>query len=213
MEGTVQTARARTVYWHAARTNESLAPLDRLRTREQSRAALRLRDRSLFRLGELSELTVEAADDSQSTAVSMLRGVFMFFHRGKPKDVQFRTGTVSAAVRGTEFHVEVADNGRTVLTLFDGEVELSNPQGTLRLVSGEQAKVDPGQAPVKTAVLVTRNDLIQWCLYYPGVLDTAELNLTPAEEAALQSSLAAYRSGDLLQALALVPAGYQPASD
>jgi len=213
MEGTVQTARARTADWRAARTNESLAPLDRLRTREQSRAALRLRDRSLFRLGELSELTVEAPDDSQSTAVSMLRGVLMFFHRGRPKDIQFRTGTVSAAVRGTEFHVEVADNGRTVLTLFDGEVELSNPQGTLRLVSGEQAAVDPGQAPVKTAVLVTRNDLIQWCLYYPGVLDAAELNLTPAEEAALQSSLAAYRSGDLLHALALVPAGYQPGSD
>ena len=214
MEGTVQTARARTVDWHTAVTNQALAPLDRLRTREQSRAALRLRDRSLFRIGELSELTVEAPDDSQSsTAVNMLRGVLMFFHRGNPRDVQFRTGTVSAAIRGTEFQVDVADNGRTLLTLFDGEVELSNPQGTLRLVSGEQASVDPGQAPVKTAVIVTRNDLIQWCLYYPGVLDPDELNLTPAEETELQPSLAAYRSGDLLQALALVPAGFQPVSD
>ena len=213
-EGTVQTAAARTADWRAARTNESLAPLDRLRTRERSRAALRLRDRSVFRLGELSEVIVEAPDDSQSsTAVNMLRGVLMFFHRGNPRDVQFRTGTVSAAIRGTEFHVEVADNGRTVLTLFDGEVELSNPQGTLRLVSGEQAAVDPGQPPVKTAVIVTRNNLIQWCLYYPGVLDPAELNLTLAEETALQPSLAAYRAGDLLQALALVPAGYQPVSD
>ncbi len=213
-EGTVQTARARTADWRAARTNESLAPLDRLRTRERSRAALRLRDRSVFRIGELSELTVEVPEDSQSsTAVNMLRGVLMFFHRGNPRDVQFRTGTVSAAIRGTEFHVEVADNGRTVLTLFDGEVELSNPQGTLRLVSGEQASVDPGQPPVKTAVIVTRNELIQWCLYYPGVLDPAELNLTPAEAAALRPSLAAYRSGDLLQALALMPAGFQPSSD
>lgn len=214
MEGTVQTARARTVDWHTAVTNQALAPLDRLRTREQSRAALRLRDRSLFRIGELSELTVEAPDDSQSsTAVNMLRGVLMFFHRGNPRDFQFRTGTVSAAIRGTEFQVDVADNGRTLLTLFDGEVELSNPQGALRLVSGEQALVDPGQAPVKTAVIVTRNDLIQWCLYYPGVLDADELNLTPTEETALQPSLAAYRSGDLLRALALVPAGFQPSSD
>lgn len=194
MEGTVQTSRARSVEWHAARTNESLAPLDRLRTREQSRAALRLRDRSLFRLGELSELTVETPEDSNSsTAVNLLRGVLMFFHRGNPRDVQFRTGTVSAAIRGTEFHVEVAGNGRMVLTLFDGEVELSNPQGVLRIVSGEQATVDPGQAPVKTALLVPQHDLIQWCLYYPGVLDAEELNLTPAEEAELQPSLTAYR--------------------
>ena len=173
-----------------------------------------MRDRSLFRLGELSELTVEIPDDSKSsTAVNMLRGVLMFFHRGNPRDVQFRTGTMSAAIRGTEFHVEVGDNGRTVLTLFDGEVELSNPQGFLRIVSGEQATVDPGRAPVKTALLVPRHDLIQWCLYYPGVLDAGELNLIPAEEAALQPSLIAYRSGDLLQALKLLPAGYQPMSD
>lgn len=100
-----------------------------------------------------------------------------------------------------------------MFTLFDGEVELSNPQGALRIVSGEQATVDPGQAPVKSPLLVPQHDLIQWCLYYPGVLDAEELNLTPAEEAELQHSLAAYRSGELLHALALMPAGYQPASD
>ena len=214
LEGTVQSAAARTVAWRAAQTNEVLAHLDRLRTREQSRAALRLRDRSLFRLGELSELTVDAPSDSQSSpAVNLLRGVLMFFHRGNPKDVQFRTGSVSAAIRGTEFHVEVTDTGRTVFTLFDGEVALSNPQGELRLLSGEQASVDPGQAPVKTAMLVPRHDLIQWCLYYPGVLDLAELRLLPAEQTVLQSSLTAYRSGDLLQAVALVPVGFQPTSD
>ncbi len=213
MEGTVQTAPARTTDWRAAKTNDALAALDRIRTREQSRAALRLIDRSLFRLGELSELTVEPMADEKSPAnVGLVRGVLFFLHRGRPKDVELRTRTVSAAIRGTEFHVEVADNGRTVLTLFDGEVELANPQGTLRLVSGEQGTVDPGQPPVKTAMLVPRHDLIQWCLYYPGVLDVDELSLVPAETAALQASLAAYRAGDLLQALALVPAGFAPAS-
>ena len=213
--GTVQTARqGKPEDWRPARTNEAMMALDRVRTRELSRAALRLRDHSLFRIGAMTELTIEGPDDSQSsTAVNMLRGVLMFFHRGNPKDVQFRTGAVSAAIRGTEFQVEVTENGGTVLTLFDGEVELSNPQGTLRLVSGEQASVDPGQPPVKTAAIFTRNELIQWCLYYPGVLDPAEVTLTAAEAAALQPSLAAYRSGDLLQALALVPVGYQPASD
>ena len=214
LEGTVQTARARAADWLPARTNGALAVLDRVRTREQSRATMRLLDRSLFRLGELSEITVEAPPDSQTpSSFSLGRGLLYFLHRGKPADVKANTRTVSAAIRGTEFLLEVADNGRTVLTLFDGEVELSNPQGVLRLVSGEQGAVDPGQAPVKTPLLIPKHDLIQWCLYYPGVLDADELNLQAAEATALQPSLAAYRAGDLLQALALVPAGFQPASD
>ena len=70
----------------------------------------------------------------------------------------------------------------------------------------------PGQPPVKTAVINAAN-AIQWCLYYPGVLDVGELQLNPQEEKDLAEALAAYRSGDLLQALASYPAGRQPASD
>ncbi len=214
IEGAVLAAPAGATAWTPARTNQWLNLRDRLRTRELSRAALRLRDRSLFRLGEFSEFTVESTDDpSSSTVVNLLRGVLLFLHRGNPRDVQLRTRTVSAAIRGTEFHVEVADNGRTVLTLFDGDVELSNLQGTLRLISGEQASIEPGQAPVKTPLLTPRHDLIQWSLHYPGVLDVAELTLAPSERLALEPSLAAYRQGDLLTALGQLPGGYQPVSD
>ena len=59
----------------------------------------------------------------------------------------------SGAIRGTEFHLAVAEaDGRTILTLLDGEVALSNAQGELALAGGEQATVGPGQAPRKTAV-------------------------------------------------------------
>src|SRR5439155_26712614 len=48
--------------------------------------------------------------------------------------------------------------------------------------------------------------------YYPGVLDVEELRLTAEEQQALSASLAAYRSGDLLAALANYPADRQAAS-
>ena len=77
-------------------------------------------------------------------------------------------------MRGTEFVVAVAANGSTTVTMLDGEVELSNAQGSLVVSTGEQAKVDVGGRPRKTAVLEAINS-VQWCLYYPGVLDLKEL--------------------------------------
>ena len=88
------------------------------------------------------------------------------------------TPTVNGAVRGTEFVVAVAANGNTTLTMLDGEVQLSNAQGSLVITSGEQAKVDVGGRPRKTAVLEAINS-VQWCLYYPGVLDLEGTGLFP----------------------------------
>ena len=55
-------------------------------------------------------------------------------------------------------------------------------------------------------------DLIQWCLYYPAVLDVDEAGLAAAEQQALAESISAYRQGDLLQALEKYPVGREPAT-
>ncbi len=48
---------------------------------------------------------------------------------------------------------------------------------------------------------------VQWCLYYPGVLDLKDLAFSAGEESALRASLAHYREGDLLRALTAYPRG------
>src|SRR6185436_2856758 len=107
-----------------------------------------------------------------------------FFTRGKPREILIRTPHATGASRGTEWLATVDPGGRSVLTVFDGEVEVSNPLGTSLLRPGEQGTVEPGQALVKTAVLQTTN-IVQWWLYYPASLDVADLSLAPAETAAL----------------------------
>ncbi|PYJ05871.1 MAG: hypothetical protein DME25_07660, partial [Verrucomicrobia bacterium] len=102
--------------------------------------------------------------------------------------------------------------GRTVLTVLEGEAQLSTAVGSIRLSRGEQGVALLGQMPTRTAVIDTTN-VVQWCLYYPGVLDLDELELTPDEQTALSDSLAAYRSGDLLRAAAAYPANRVPSSD
>ncbi len=212
-EGRVEAARAGATVWTPAQTNQILRVADRVRTGERSRATLHLLDQSTLRMFELSEFLIEPLPAASDKPVfSLSKGLLYFFHRDKPVDVQFKTRTATAAIRGTEFHLAVADNGRTVLTMFNGEVALSNEFGAIQLKNGEQGMVEPGQAPVKTPVIDAVN-IIQWCLYYPGVLDVDELRFDANEQAVLQDSVAAYRAGDLLAALVAYPEGREPVSE
>lgn len=214
IQGTVEIARAGALTWDPAYTNQVLHSGDRGRTRERSQVLLHLRDLSLVRYGERSEFTLQAPPPAskESVVVNFLRGLGYYFSRERPGQARFNSRSASAAVRGTEFVIEVDDNDRMGVTLLDGEVELSNNLGSTNLVSGEQGVAEPGRPPSKTAVLDARN-VIQWLLYYPAVLDLRDLPLTPDERQILSESLAAYRSGDLLVALARYPAARQPQSD
>ena len=95
--------------------------------------------------------------------------------------------------------------------MLDGEVEVANAHGSVVVRTGERAEVDPGGKPTKTAVIMTVN-VIQWCLYYPGVLSLSDLTLSSETRTALRASLAAYEEGDLLRALETYPPHRTPAS-
>jgi tetratricopeptide (TPR) repeat protein len=184
--------------WASATIGQALAIKDRLRTGEDSRAAVRMTDQSVLRMDELTTIEITPpATTSDKPSLNVKDGATYFFSREKSREMKIETPAANGAMRGTEFVVRVAANGSTTLTMLDGEVELSNAQGSIVVTSGEQAKVDVGGAPRKTAVLEATN-VIQWCLYYPGVLDVKELGYAPETN----SSTAAYNQGDLLAALA-----------
>ena len=222
-QGMVQVQRAGAAVASPAQANQSLSAHDRIRTGQRSRALLRWSEDSTLRLADRTEVRIlPPAKPGALYDVDAAQGFFYFFHRGKPGDLRVINRLVTAAIQGTEFSYEVDPNdGTTRIVMFDGAVELSNAFGTERITSGESAIVQPGQPPRRTAVLMGGGrgqwlgqwrDLIQWCLYYPAVLDVDEAGLAPAEQQALAESLAAYRQGDLLQALEKYPAGRQPAA-
>ena len=198
--------------WVPAKVGQAVDTGSQLRTGAKSRAMIRLSNLSVLRVGERMTYLIESPHAEGGKPVLNLRtGSAYFFGRQKPEDIQLRTPSVTGAIRGTEFEVTVAPDGRTTVTMIDGEVELANAQGTARLSGGEQGVVEAGRAPLKTAVLNAVN-IIQWALYYPGILDFAELELNPAERGVLAESLAAYQRGDLPEALQRYPAEHQPAS-
>jgi Tfp pilus assembly protein PilF len=198
--------------WSPAAVGLELKVQDRLRTLSLSRATLRLAELGRLRMNELTTLEILPPKETTSKATLDLRaGAIYFFTRDKPREFLIQTPHAIGASRGTEFLVQVQP-GQTLLTVFDGEVSLANPQGSLVLTNGEQASVLPGQAPVKTAVIQATN-IVQWWLYYPAVLDLRELPFPAAEAAVLGPSTNAYLSGDLRAALEAYPAGRSPQSD
>jgi Tfp pilus assembly protein PilF len=212
VEGQVQVMPVGTTTWTQGETNQLLRLGDRLRTGPRSRATVRLSDLTVLRVNELTTLQIRPPQQpGKQSLLDLNSGSAYFLSREKPAEQEFRTPLTSGAIRGTEFNLAVADDGRTVVTLMDGQVTLSNPLGQLDMNSGDQGLVEPGRPPVKTAMIEAVN-IIQWCLYYPGVLDADELDLTPGERQSLAASLSAYYSGDLLQAVAQYPADRQPAS-
>lgn len=218
IQGTVEISPAGAQTWVLTQTNQVLHPHDRLRTGANSRAALLWSDQSVVPLGAVTEIEIQPPQNAEAeSGLFIIRGVISFFHRDKPGRIRIITRGAIAGIEGTEFVMAVkgeADNPETTVSVIDGKVSLSDPAATvtLLLTNREQAVVTPGELPRRTAGFIA-NNLLQWCFYYPGVLDIKDLSLATNEQNALRESLAAYHSGDLLAALAAYPAGQKPDSD
>jgi tetratricopeptide (TPR) repeat protein len=198
--------------WRSATVGQELIVHDRLRTGEDSRAAVQFGDSSVLRIDELTEeeiLPPQVASDKPT--LNLKQGSAYFFSREKSREIRVQTPAANGAIRGTEFVVTVAENGSTNFTILDGEVEVSNSQGSVVVQSGERAEIQPTGQPAKAPV-TNPMDSVQWCFYYPSVLDINDLALSPPEQDRLRESLSAYGQGDGLRALAEYPHGRVPAS-
>ena len=206
-EGKVEVASAGASNWRPGTTNLILHVGDRLRTGLRSRATVRLSNLTVLRVNELTTLQIQPPSaPGKQAGLNLESGSTYFLSRERGKETEFRTPLASGAIRGTEFNLAVAADGRSEVTLIDGAVALANNLGAVELVSGEHGIVEPGQPPRKTPFIEAIN-IIQWTLYYPGVIDVGELNFSAGEQTGLAASLAAYRSGDLMAARENFPPG------
>ena len=213
VEGKVDVLTAGSREWKAAKPDQVLETGDSIRTGDNSRATLRASDLNVRKLGPATTVEIRVArPPSHRFLWRILRGFVYFFNRDEALQEEIETGLTSAGTRTTEFQVAVAEDGRTELTVFEGEVDWRDARSQLTLKAGEQGLAVPGEGLKRVAGIVARN-VIQWCLYYPAVLDSDELPLTDESRAALAPSLEAYRSGDFLEALNRYPAGREPASE
>src|ERR1022692_419325 len=214
--GTVEILPHGATTWVLTQTRQELYALDRIRVGTNSSVALLWSDQSVLRFGALTELEILPPQTSDADhGLHLIQGLLSFFHRDKLGRIRVITSGALAGIEGTEFVMAVSTtNGveQTTLSVIDGKVRFSNEQAVLVLTNDEQAVAEPGGAPQRTAGFIV-NNLLQWCFYYPAVLDLKDLSLTTEEQKILGDSLAAYREGDLLAALAKYPETREPDSD
>jgi len=200
-QGAVEIFPAGATAWVSVQTNQVLHPFDRLRTGADSRVALLWSDQSVVSFGASTELEILPPQSADAQCgLHLIGGIISFFHRDKPGRIQIITRGAFAGVEGTEFVLAVDDTDRTTVSLIDGRVQFGNELGVIVLTNGQQAVADLGKAPVRTTGFIA-NNILQWCFYYPAVLDLNDLQLTSEEQKNLGESLDAYRAGDLLLAL------------
>src|SRR6266478_7992710 len=217
LQGTAEIIRAgATAGVKTSETNQVLYPADRMRVGRNSRVTLRWSDQSVVTCDALTEIEILSPHTrAAEPGLRLIKGILSFFHRDTPGRIRVVTRGAVAGVEGTEFVVAVTgsnDAELATLSVIDGKVRFFNGQGTLVLTNGQQAVAELGKAPARTAGFIA-NNILQWCFYYPAVLDLADLPLTTETQNILSDSLEAYREGDLMGALARFPAARQSGSD
>jgi predicted Zn-dependent protease len=169
VQNTVESKAAAAAGWSPSTVGESLGANARIRTGAGSRAAIVYSDQTLQRLNEKSEIEILPPSGGGTGILKVLSGQTYFTTR-TPKDFgRVETRTVTAAIKGTEFAVSVAEDGTTVITMIEGVVEASNEFGQVTITRGEEAVTQPGKAPQRR-IAVRPKDAVAWSLYYPEVL-------------------------------------------
>lgn len=204
VEGLVETAWQDGDAWRPVSTATRFCPGDRLRVGANSRAAVVLSNHTVMRLDALSTLNFTGPQEQDSLWVELLRGISHFISR-VPRRLTVSTPYVNAGVEGTEFLV-TADDRESNITVYEGRVNASNPQGSLLLTSGQSATATSGSAPMLRLMIKPRDGL-HWALHYPSVV---QFSATDAEtkdarwQAQVAQSLTKLNQNDRTGALAAV---------
>ncbi len=160
--------------WRVAAIHQRVPVGGFVRTGERSQMALLLGDQTQLRLNQNSMVQVKALATA-SSAGRLLLSAGRAWMQTKGKPVQTASGSsprllvetpnAIAAIRGTDWELEVEPDGATLLTVLSGEVEFYNEYGRVSVLPNEQARVAPGKAPVKL-LLTEPSQRVQWVTAY-----------------------------------------------
>jgi len=179
IDGQVEVQRADDPRWQPGSLDQPLCERDSIRTGPSSRAAIALINDAVLRLDQ--ETTVQlieiAEGEEEASLLDLVLGAFQSFSRS-PRVLAVNTPYLNATVEGTEFVIR-AEANQSLLTVFEGVVAAANPQGSVKVASGQSVAAEAGKPPTPYAVVRPR-DAVQWALYYPPV--DAALEEVPEDE-------------------------------
>lgn len=102
----------------------------------------------------------------KGTVLGLSAGEIWSRAKSMPEGLRIETPSATAAIRGTDWAIEVDEEGKSRITVLRGQIEFYNEYGKVLVQSGEQATAEIGKPPHKT-FLVRPRDRVQWIVSYP----------------------------------------------
>ena len=168
LKGTGQVRQEHVQQWHPAAVNQGVFAGNYVRTGDLSRMALLFSDQTQLSLNQNSQLQIKQVRDqikNLNTAVRLNQGRSWTQSRQASQQMIMETPSAIAAIRGTDWDMEVDERGKSTITVLSGEVEFYNDQGKVTVRKNEQASAEVGKAPVKIIITNPRNR-VQWVSQY-----------------------------------------------
>ena len=135
---------------------------DTIRTADGSRAQVRFSDGALVSLQPQSEFRIDnyqfsgKEDGQEKGFFSLLKGglrtITGFIGRTHRNNYKVSTAVATIGIRGTEYTVQVQEDGTTQVHTGEGLIEISGTAGSLLLASGESGIVRPDTPPQRTEI-------------------------------------------------------------
>ena len=167
-----KSAESRPQGWTPANPGDRISGGFWVRTLQDSQMGLAIPDRNQIRLNQNSTLQVKTQAETtafKQARVKLLKG--RAWSQARPRvnagqqnagpSLVMETPAAQLAIRGTDWEVEVAEDGRTHVVVVSGRVDLGNEKGSVSLGAGEAGRAEQGVAPVKLT-LVNPADRVQW---------------------------------------------------
>ncbi|MCB0322058.1 MAG: FecR domain-containing protein [Bdellovibrionales bacterium] len=172
---------------------------DTLQTDAYGRMSVLLPNHMLLKMAEATTFLYRGLDAS-GAAGQLKAGKVWLRGQRRPTPFRVQTPTATAAIRGTEWYMEVAPDGTTTVGVLEGSVSVENSLGKIELASNELALIEPGKAPVKLAYLTPPN-AVNWTLSYFGLWDEADYRRAgPVLEPRIREMVANFYRSELAEA-------------
>lgn len=127
--------------WIPAKVGDILDNGDSLKTEKDGYTELKFEDGSIVKVGANTELNI------YKNYLFLAIGYIKLYITKLFPNFEVRTPSAIAGVRGTEFSVEVLQDMTTLVTVYEGEVELTAQNRTIRLRKGESGIAKPDSPP------------------------------------------------------------------
>jgi hypothetical protein len=166
IHGDVSTQRGDSGDWSAAALNQPVMAGDKVSTGDNARTELQLDFANTLRLGANSKANI-ANFTHKNIQIQLGQGLATYtVSRESEAEPEIDTPNVSVhpAHKDGVFRIEVRPDGDTLVIVREGEAQISTPQGSAEVRSGEMATVrgDSNSAQYKISPAPQRDDWDRW---------------------------------------------------